>query len=185
MIRILATTGTEPVTLAETKEYLRVDHADEDALITSFIMAARMKVERFTGLSLVAQTLQYQVDTPSSDMTYSPWARRSITRITLPIGPAVTITGYADATGAALDSSLFTWNAAACPTVISTTSTSVQAVTVTYTTGASMLTGDIKAGLLMFVHMLYTERGGMKDDGPSQMIEEVFLRNHRVLQGFA
>lgn len=48
----------EPVSLAEAKAHLRVGHADEDALISSLITAARRVVEARTGLCLMAQEWQ-------------------------------------------------------------------------------------------------------------------------------
>ena len=45
----------EPVTLAQAKLHLRVDTSDDDTLVTSLIGAARMQVERHTGLVLITQ----------------------------------------------------------------------------------------------------------------------------------
>jgi len=53
----LATGGvTEPVTLAQAKEYARIDGFTEDALITSLITMARLHCESFTGKSIVLKT---------------------------------------------------------------------------------------------------------------------------------
>ena len=40
---------TEPVTLAEAKEYARIDGSAEDALITSLIKMARLHCESYMG----------------------------------------------------------------------------------------------------------------------------------------
>ncbi|MDC7787593.1 head-tail connector protein [Rhodoplanes sp. TEM] len=53
---LLAGPASEPLTLAEAKAFLRVDHADEDALIDSLIGAARTLVERATRRALITQT---------------------------------------------------------------------------------------------------------------------------------
>mgnify|MGYP000016317529 CR=1 FL=1 len=52
----------EPVTLAEAKEYLRLDSNTEDALLLGLIKTARQTAEEFLGKSLITQTLQLQFD---------------------------------------------------------------------------------------------------------------------------
>lgn len=52
----------EPVTLAEAKAFLRVDHDSEDALIVGLIKAARQDVERSTGAALIDQTWRLTLD---------------------------------------------------------------------------------------------------------------------------
>ena len=47
----------EPITLAEAKEYARIDGNAEDALITALIKMARIHSESFTGKSLVPKTI--------------------------------------------------------------------------------------------------------------------------------
>ena len=52
----------EPLTLEEVKDYLRVDTNSEDALITSFIIAARRQVEARTLRPLITQTWLLSLD---------------------------------------------------------------------------------------------------------------------------
>lgn len=52
----------EPLTLAEAKAHLRVDIADEDALINSIITATRQYCEQITGRSLLAQQWRLVLD---------------------------------------------------------------------------------------------------------------------------
>jgi uncharacterized phiE125 gp8 family phage protein len=54
--------AVEPLTLVETKRWLRVDHDDDDGLILSLIRAARERVEARTGRALVAQTWRVVMD---------------------------------------------------------------------------------------------------------------------------
>lgn len=60
--RIITPASVEPVTLAEAKLHLRVDIADDDALISGFITAAREWAENLTNLSWAQQTLEMAVD---------------------------------------------------------------------------------------------------------------------------
>lgn len=79
---------TEPVSLAEAKTHCRVDHADEDALLSSLIQAARGLVEETTGRALITRTLEWRIDR---------WA----TLLYLPYPPAISIVqiSYTDAAG--------------------------------------------------------------------------------------
>lgn len=55
-----------PLTLAEVKEHLRVDHSDEDNLISLYIQAATSFVDGengFLGRALVTQTWELVIDT--------------------------------------------------------------------------------------------------------------------------
>lgn len=55
----LGTVTTEPITLSEAKAWLKVDYADEDTLISMLISGVREQVEAFTGLGIVARTIEY------------------------------------------------------------------------------------------------------------------------------
>lgn len=53
---------SEPITLAEAKAHLRVEHTLEDLLIESLITAARNFVENFTRRALIEQTWKLTLD---------------------------------------------------------------------------------------------------------------------------
>lgn len=59
---LLTGPAIEPLTLAETKEFLRVEVADDDALITSLIAAARNHVESETRRALITQSWRLVFD---------------------------------------------------------------------------------------------------------------------------
>jgi uncharacterized phiE125 gp8 family phage protein len=57
-IKILVEPAIEPVTLAETKSWLRLDSADEDDLLTALIKTARIRSETITNRAMITQTVQ-------------------------------------------------------------------------------------------------------------------------------
>jgi len=67
-LKIITPPAAEPLTLAETKLHLRVDHDTDDSLITALIATAREWVESYTGKSLVEQTRQITL----SSWPYAP-----------------------------------------------------------------------------------------------------------------
>lgn len=85
---------TEPLTLEEAKQHLRVDVSDDDGLIAGYILAARRLVETQTG-PLMNQTWDYTIDRgwPMVGGYYS---------IRLPFSPCQSVTSvtYLDEDGA-------------------------------------------------------------------------------------
>lgn len=76
MAELLAGPAAEPLTRAEAKAYLRIDHDAEDALIDALIAAARRLVEAATGRALIDQTWR---------LTLDAWPLRGI--IAAPVAP--------------------------------------------------------------------------------------------------
>ena len=72
----------EPVSLAEAKAHLRVDHVDEDVLIGSLITAARIHLETMLGLAFISQQWNLVLDR---------WPDGS--NLPLPLSPVQSITG--------------------------------------------------------------------------------------------
>src|SRR5699024_12059672 len=64
---------TEPVTLQEVKDYLKIDFSDEDTLIESLITSARQKCERLLGLCIVESEISslYENDGDMVELAYS------------------------------------------------------------------------------------------------------------------
>ncbi len=61
-LTIVSEPGNEPLTTAEAKSHMRVDIADDDTLIDTYVTAARQWVEQFTRRALITQTWDYFLD---------------------------------------------------------------------------------------------------------------------------
>lgn len=90
--------AVEPLTLAEAKEHLKIDHADEDGYITTLISAARKFAEGYTRLRLVEQTLMWTLDrwpgyggtTQESHPLISGYGKNRFLEV--PAGPLISVT---------------------------------------------------------------------------------------------
>ncbi|MBX6328574.1 MAG: phage head-tail connector protein [Pseudolabrys sp.] len=59
---LLAPPVVEPITLAEAKNFLRVEHDDDDDLITALVSGARSHVENATRAALITQRWRLSLD---------------------------------------------------------------------------------------------------------------------------
>lgn len=82
----------EPITLDEAKDHLRVDGADEDALIMGYIRAARRQCELITRRAFVTQTWEVALEA---------WPNCNYLQLPSPPLQSVTSISYVDSTGAA------------------------------------------------------------------------------------
>jgi uncharacterized phiE125 gp8 family phage protein len=53
----------EPITLAEAKAFLRVDHDDEDALIQTLIASARERLETHLNIAMITRQMRFSTAT--------------------------------------------------------------------------------------------------------------------------
>lgn len=65
--------ASEPVTLAEAKAHLRIDHADEDTYLTSLITAAREYAESYTSRAFISQTWTWWLNQWPVDCRERAW----------------------------------------------------------------------------------------------------------------
>lgn len=75
----------EPVTLAEAKAHLRVDHSDDDTYINGLISAARTYLEAYLGLALISRTYVWKISRWPLRKTHG--ADQQARSINVPIGP--------------------------------------------------------------------------------------------------
>jgi len=61
-IRLITPPAAEPITLAQAKEHLRVDHTADDNLISALITSARTSCENWTQRAFVTQTWELVID---------------------------------------------------------------------------------------------------------------------------
>lgn len=88
LLRRTVAAASYPVTLAEAKLHLRVDHGDDDTLIDGYIGAACEAIGEMAGRVLAVETWEMSVPTASGDLV-------------LPMVPVQSVTGisYYDANG--------------------------------------------------------------------------------------
>ena len=87
-IKISATTGSEIVTVADAKAYIRIDTSDDDTLLGNMIKQARIWCENYISSDIVAKTRVYYLEFANDrfELPFSPVA--SITSATVEGGVA-------------------------------------------------------------------------------------------------
>lgn len=61
-VAVTSAPAAEPLTTADAKAHLRVDHSDDDTLIAAYVAAARAHVEARTGTRLYTQTVSMKAE---------------------------------------------------------------------------------------------------------------------------
>jgi uncharacterized phiE125 gp8 family phage protein len=100
--------ATEPLSLAEAKHFVRVEHADDDALIAALVVSARAHVETATRRALMTQTWRMVLDA---------WPAGGLVRVLLaPLQAVEAVRVYeADGSVQQIDSETFVADSSAAP----------------------------------------------------------------------
>jgi len=201
-LRLITAPSVEPLTLAETKQHLRVDATDDDTLIASYIAAARNYCDgqySWLGRALVTQTWELVIDTfPTSEIV-----------IPLPPLQSVISVKYDDSSGVeqtVASTNYFVDNVSEPGWVVPiasfnwpTTLDGINAVRIRYIAGyppdassppdlRANIPFTIKAGMLLMIGNLYENR---EDNVAGTIINKMpfgtenLLRPHRVRLGMA
>ena len=166
--KITTPPAAEPISLTEAKSYLRLDHATEDALVTSLITAARQLVEQYTRLALVTQVVTESLD------KFPIWTIENLDAIYLSVNPVQTIDSltYIDQNGESqtLGATDYELDSTSEPARLTSsldaqfwpgTLLAANAVTIVYTAGygaAAAVPQGIIAGLYLTLGHLYSNR---------------------------
>jgi uncharacterized phiE125 gp8 family phage protein len=86
-IEVVTAPAYEPVSLAEAKAWMRVDHDDEDDVISLLVKAMRERAENITGRAFVKRTLRLHL----SDYTYH---ERMGLWVELPRAPLISVDSF-------------------------------------------------------------------------------------------
>lgn len=166
-LKIIIPPTEEPVTLAEAKLHCKVDAADDDALITALIVAAREQAEHRTGRALVTQTLELALDAfPGSEIELPRIPAQSISSVKYLDGAGVLQT--IDPASYALENygSQQHWVIQASDYAWPDSLTSANAVKVQYVAGygaAAAVPASIKAWMLLSISAMYSQRDAVSE----------------------
>lgn len=163
---VVTPAASEPITLAEAKNFLRVDGSDEDALISALISAAREMCESYTRRILVTTTIDEYFD---GFPNYKDAVSKDI--IYLSRGPVQSVASvkYVDEIGSeeTVDSSYYVVDTISEPARIASTAGwfatngIINQVIVRYTVGTdvSAIPTPLKQGMMLIISDLYDNRG--------------------------
>lgn len=177
--------GSEPVSVADIKNQLRIDHTNEDTYLSTLVTAARSNIENIIKRKLIQQTITLTCD----DFPSGNWE--------LPFPPiaAVTQVAYRDTAGDAQTLSVPTLRNADKPNmaaVLEEPSTGwpgvdgdPAAVTLTITAGygttATNVPSEIRVAINMLAAHWYNYREAATEDAPEKIPMHIdsLLTSHR------
>ena len=149
-LRRAISASAELITLAEAKLYLRVDHAEEDLLISEIIVAVRCYAEQILGRSLVEQG--WQVD----------YLGCLPCEVRLPMRPVQSITALqlSDEKGNGVTVSPAAYRLLSSSLLHVDNGLNSALISIIYTAGDSVIIPhDMRQAMLMHIAMCYDMRG--------------------------
>ena len=136
--------GVEPVTVAEVKDYCKIDTgSQDDTLLAELITTAREQAEDFTGLSIVNRTVTAVLN-------------NSCGGIFLPYCPFISLLSIKDSDGAVIDTGDYILSGMMFPQLITPT---WDRLTLVYTAGYGIPPSRIITAIKQQVFFLYENRG--------------------------
>lgn len=172
-LSLVSAPAVEPLSLSETKAYLRIDTSDDDTLITNLMLAARVQAEYFLRRRLITQSWKLSYDEIAPACIHLPY---------LPAQSVTSVTLY-DATGVAtvIDSANYYLSAGNEALILSVALQS-RRVEIVYVAGygdaASDVPEPIRQAMLQMVMYLYDGRG---NDGKMAEPVRALLEPFRVI----
>lgn len=195
MLRLVSYSDTLAVSLEEATLHLRRENRDDDTLVKTYIKAATLWAENFTGLALVDQTWDYFFDAYPDGL--NPYGRY----VKIPRGPLLEIEGVFYRNGGEGEFTDYLVDYGSYPGRIfltetgswPTTDTGQNAGRIRFRAGyidesspgdgPNVIPDDIRAAILMYVSTLYDVREVNEPAAISSRplwSAEVLLRQHRI-----
>lgn len=172
------TPASAVITTADLKDHLRVDVADEDALIDAYLLAAMSLAQHYSGRAIGEQTLELALDEFPDGAV----------KLECPPVTSIVSVSYLDATGTTqtMNSSNYTlddygdqahWLLAAADTDWPSTYEAANAVKVRYVAGSQTLEHAVRQALLLTVGDFFENRTSAQELSPAA---KALLNTRRV-----
>jgi len=175
--------AAEPVTLAEAKAHLRIDHGGDDDLLAGLVRAARQEVERSTGMALLTQGWRLVLDN---------WPENGCAPIRMhPLGEVLSVTAFgSEGEGALVDPAGYQVDAVSRPARIHFTASvaplrAMNGLEIDFTAGFGEAGTDVpdllKRAILLLVAHWYEFRTGY---GPADQPVSYPAGFDRIVAGY-